>query len=202
MENRKTEAFELLEEAEMYMNQARYDKSLEYYHSAELILNEIAFPTEAVREMIQKVQEKRREQQLQKQKDLNIQIAKEKQEWEIQQNLAENLRKEQERLRIKKIQIEEIAEVKSKLERRRQEAFKILDEAENVLKKSDYTSAIRLYRKAELILNELNFPTASIKNMVQKVSQMMKQREEEEELKFQQELHKVEEEKDLQLLID
>jgi len=202
MENRKTEAFELLEEAEMYMNQARYDKSLEYYHSAELILNEIAFPTEVVREMIQKVQEKRREQQLQKQKDLDIQLAKEKQEWEIQQNLAENLRKEQERLRIKKIQIEEMAEVKSKLERRRQDAFKILDEAENVLKKSDYTSAIRLYRKAELILNELNFPTASIKNMVQKVTQMMKQREEEEELKFQQELQKVEEEKDLQLLID
>ncbi|MHA1913884.1 MAG: hypothetical protein ACW97V_05905 [Promethearchaeota archaeon] len=202
MENRKIEAFELLEEAEMYMNQARYDKSLEYYHSAELILNEIAFPTEAVRETILKVQNKRREQQLQKQKDFNIQIAKEREEWESQQHLAASLKREQERLRVKKIQFEETEEVQAKLEQRKLQAFNLLDEAEAVLKKSDYPSAIRLYRKAELILTELNFPTASIRNMVSKVTQMIKQKEEERELRFQQELHKVEEEKALQNLID
>ena len=68
METRKEEAFNFLEEAEIFMKQLQYDKALEYYHAAELLLNEIAFPTDSIRDLILKVQEKKREYQLQKQK--------------------------------------------------------------------------------------------------------------------------------------
>lgn len=202
MEKRKNEAFELLEEAEIYMNQAQYDKSLEYYRSAEILLNEIAFPTEAIREMIQKVQEKKKEHQLQKQKDLELKLLKEREEWEFQHNITEQFKEETKRLQVKQVQIEEMENLKAKLENRKQDAFKILDDAEDSLKIFEYEKAIESYRRAELILNELHFPTDSIKSMVMKVRQIIKQKEEIQELQFQRELEKVQEEKDLQLLIE
>ena len=72
IEKKKEEAFNLLEEAESYMKQLQYDKALEYYKAAELLLNEIAFPTDSIRELILKVQEKKREYQLQKQKVVSM----------------------------------------------------------------------------------------------------------------------------------
>ncbi|MFX0082927.1 MAG: hypothetical protein ACFE94_14340 [Candidatus Hodarchaeota archaeon] len=202
MERRKEEAFNLLEEAEIYMNQAQYDKSLESYHSAEIILNEIAFPTEVIREMIQKVQEKKKQHQIQKQKELESSIQKEKEEWEFQRNIADEFKKESGRLQTKQVQLEEMEKLKEKLELTKQDAFKILDAAEELLKNFEYDKAIESYRKAELILNELHFPTDSIKGMVTKVQQLMKQKEEMQEFQFQREIEKIQEEKDLQLLIE
>jgi hypothetical protein len=202
MEKRKGEAFDLLEEAEIFLNQLQYDKALEYYHSAELILNEIAFPTDIIRETIQKVQERRKEQAIQKQKDLELQLLKEREEWELQQKLAKNVRTEKERLQTKQILIEEIEHRKKRFEQRKQEAFRILEEAESSVKDLDYNKAINNYRKAELILNELQFPTESIANMITKVKLLQTQKVEMEEIKYQRELEKLQEEKELKTLIE
>ncbi|MFX1427103.1 MAG: hypothetical protein ACFFBE_11670 [Promethearchaeota archaeon] len=202
MERRKEEAFGLLEEAEIYMNQAQYDKSLETYRSAEIILNEIAFPTESIREMIQNVQNRKLQHQIQKQKELENKLRKEREEWLFQQNIAEELRRKTETLQAKQVQLEEVEKLKAKLELRKQDAFKILEEAEKFVKDLKYEKAIQTYRKAELILNELHFPTDLIKNMVVKVKQMNTQREEMQELQFQRELETIQEEKDLQLLVE
>ena len=55
MENRKAEAFNLLDDAEILMKENQYDRAIEYYHNAEIILNEIQFPTSSIREMREKV---------------------------------------------------------------------------------------------------------------------------------------------------
>jgi len=201
-ERRRKEAFDLLEGAEIYLNQAQYDKALEYYYSAEIILNEIRFPTEGIREMIQKVLERKNESQLQKQRDLEMYLKKDKDEWKFQQKVAEMADVEKERLKTKQIQLEETDRRKSMMEQRKQEAFEILDNAETHLKHTQYQKAIEMYRKAEFILNEIHFPTDSINTMVTKVRQIMKEKEETEELKFQRELENIQEEKDLQLLIE
>ncbi|MHA1986200.1 MAG: hypothetical protein ACW98D_06145 [Promethearchaeota archaeon] len=201
-ESRRNEAFDLLESAEIYLNQTQYDKALEYYYSAEIILNEIRFPTEGIREMIQKVQERKKEFQSQKQKDLEMKVQKEKDEWEFHQKAAEMADVERQRLKDKQIQIEEIERRKSIVEQRKEQAFKILDEAEKHLNQSQYQKAIEKYRKAEFILNEIYFPTDSINSMVSKVKLIIKEKEATEELKFQRELEKIQEEKDLQLLIE
>ena len=60
-EERRARAFNFLEEAENLMNQTKFDEAIENYQQAELILNEIQFPTKAIKEMIQKVQEKKNE---------------------------------------------------------------------------------------------------------------------------------------------
>ena len=202
MEKRKDEAFNVLDEAEIYMNQAKYDKALEYYHTAELILSEISFPTEVIRETIQKVKEKKREHQLQRQRDLELSIQRDRNVWELEQQISNSFQTEKERLQKKQIEIQERKELKARLEKRKEHAFKILDEAEKYLKISNYEKAIENYRKASLILNELQFPTDSINNMILKVNKLKKQKEEQEESKIEKEIEKLEEEKTLKILID
>ena len=202
MEKRKEEAFNLLEEAEVFMKQAQYDKSLNYYHAAELILNEIAFPTEAIREAIFIIQEKKRHHQLQKYKELESNLQKEKEELEFQQKVTANLSNEKGRLKIKQLEIQKSEQSKLKLEERKEQAFMILDEAEHFLKSLDYDNALKNYHKAEIILNELQFPTDIMKHMVIKIKHLKEQKEEITSLQYEKELEKLEEEKVLQALIE
>jgi len=201
-ERRKEEAFNLLEEAESYTNQLQYDKALDYYQAAELILNEIAFPTDSIRELILKVQEKKREYQLQKQKDLELNIQKEREEWKFQHNIAENLLVEQERLKAKELEALKVEQLKLRLEERKEQAFKILDEGEKFLKNQNYDNAIGYYRRAGIILNEIQFPTDSINHMIFKIKNLKKQKEELGNLQIQKELEKLEEDRALSALIE
>ncbi|MFX1385870.1 MAG: hypothetical protein ACFE9M_01520 [Promethearchaeota archaeon] len=201
-EKRKEEAFNFLEEAEGYTKQLQYDKALEYYHAAELILNEIAFPTDSIRELIFKVQEKKREYELQKQKELELNMQKEREEWKFQQKIAENLIAEQERLKTKELKILKMEQLKSRLEEKKEQAFKILEEGENYLKDHNYNQAIVCYRKAGVILNEIQFPTDLINNMIFKIRKLKKQKEELTNLQIQKDIEKLEEDRALLELIE
>jgi hypothetical protein len=202
MERRKEDSFNLLEEAEMFMKQTQYDKALEFYRSAELTLNEIRYPTESIREMISKIHEKKREQEILKQKKIEQQLQKEKVYKEFQEKIAESFKNEKERLKEKVIQIKKRELMQEELEKRRQQAFTILDEAESFINSVDYDRAIERYRKAELILNELHFSTDTIKSMMVIVLNLKKQREKEQELVLQRDLERIEEERSLQALIE
>lgn len=202
MEKRKEDAFNLLEEAEIFMKNGQYDKAFEYYSNAEIILNEIQFPTESIKEMKHKVQEKKKERQLERQRDLELAIQKEREEREVQRKIAESINNERDRLKLKQFQILELEERKKILEKRKQQAFKILDEAENVTKKLEYDNALENYRKAGLILNELQFPTESVENMISKITELRKQKEQIEALKYKRELERIEEERQLKTLVD
>ncbi len=202
MEKRREEAFNLLEEAETFMNQSQYDKSLEYYHAAELILNEIAFPTDSIRELILKIQEKKREHQIQKKKELEQSMKREREEWKFQQKLAENLQVKKERLNVKELEVLKREQLKLKLEERKEQAFKILDEGERYLKEQNYDNAVVCYRRAIHFLKELQFPTNSINNMILKINKLKKQKEEAQHLKYKKELESFEEAKELEVLIE
>ncbi len=78
-----------------------------------IILNEIQFPTESIREMIHKVQEKKKEHQLEKQNELELAIQKEREEREFQSKIAESINSERDRLKSKQIQILEIEKLLS-----------------------------------------------------------------------------------------
>ena len=202
IEKRKEEAFNLLEEAEIFMKQTQYDKTLDYYYSAELILNKIAFPTELIRESIFKVQEKKRQHHLHKQKELEASLKEEKEEWEFQQKVTSNLNNEKERLKAKKLEIEKLEQLKLKLEEKKEQTFMILDEAEHFFKNLDYDNALKKYRKAEIMLNELQFPTLAIKNMIIRINNLKEQKEKFEMLENQKKLEKLEGDKILQVLIE
>ncbi len=202
MENRKKDAFKLLEDAEMFMNQSQYDKALEFYQSAELILNEIQYPSDVIRDMIYKVREKKKNYEIDKQKEIEYKIQRERQDYEFQKKLTEDFRKEKERLSVKKLELEEKEILQAKLEEKRKQAFTILEEAQNFTKQLDYDNAVEYYRKAELILNELHFSTESIKGMIAQVMNLKNEKDNQKELELKRELERVEEEKQLRALIE
>ena len=126
----------------------------------------------------------------------------EREEFEFQKKVAENLMKEKNRLKFEQIKVKKLKQVKAEAELKKEEAYKILDEAENYMKISNYDQAITLYRKATLMLNELQFPTNAINEMIIKVSNLKKQQEVEKELRLQQEFDKLEQEKKLQTIYE
>ncbi len=202
LEKRKDHAFNLLEEAEAIMKRGQYDKSLDYYRSAELILSELQFPTDSIKEMTIKVQEKKREQDLLKQRELEVRIQKEKQDREFQEQIADNITKEKGRMKLKEIQVQKTDQLKELLEQRRVEAFGILDEAEASVKRYNYETALDKYRQAELILNELQFPTDSLREMIVRVSSLKAQAESVKEMELKHNLEKIDEEKQLESLVE
>ncbi|MHA1283596.1 MAG: hypothetical protein ACTSQP_13945 [Promethearchaeota archaeon] len=202
MEQRREEAFSLLDQAELFMKKGQYDKALELYRNSEIILKEIQFPTDTIRDMILKVEEKKREMEIQRQKELETKIQREKEEREYRRRIEESVKKEKARLKLKQIKIKKLEELKAILEKKREEAFKILDEAEIAVKKQDYDNALEKYRKAELILNEIQFPTNTIREMIARVINLKKEQEKMKELELQRQLERIEEEKLLKEIIE
>jgi len=202
LDKRKEDAFDLLDQAENFLKAALYDKALEFYHSAELILNEIQFPTESVREMILKVTDKKRAQELEKYRELEIKIQKEKEQQKVNKRLTEQISREKVRLKGKQIKIQEMEKIRAKVEEKKEEAFKILENAENFIKAKDYDNAINTYRRVMLILNEIQFPTDAITEMIHKVENLKKQKLTQQQAKLERELAKIEEEKKLRVLIE
>jgi len=202
LEKRKDVAFEIFDEANVFVKQGKYDKALEYYRSAELILNEIQFPTDSIKELIVKVKEKKREHELQKQKELEFKVQKEREEIEFQKRVAEDIRKKKERLKLKQIEIGNLELLQTKLEKRKDEAFLVLEKAEQYINRLEYDLAIASYRKAMLILNEIQFPTDSINSMIEKVIGLKNQKEFDEQHKLERELERLKEEKHLQKILE
>ena len=202
LEKRKDVAFEIFDEANVFVKQGKYDKALEYYRSAELILNEIQFPTDSIKELIVKVGEKKREHELQKQKELEFKVQKEREEIGFQKKVAEDIREKKERLKLKQIEIGNLELLQAKLEKRKDEAFLVLEKAEHYINRLEYDLAIASYRKAMLILNEIQFPTDSINNMIEKVINLKEQKEFDEQHKLQRELERLKEEKNLQEILE
>ena len=202
LEKRKDIAFEIFDEAKVFVKKGKYNKALEYYRSAELILNEIQFPTASIKELIVKVKEKKREHELQKQKELEFKVQKEREEIGFQKKVAEDIRGKKERLKLKQIEIGNLELLQAKLEKRKDEAFLVLEKAEHYINRLEYDLAIASYRKAMLILNEIQFPTDSINNMIEKVINLKEQKEFDEQHKLQRELERLKEEKNLQEILE
>ena len=201
LEKRKEVAFELFDEAEVYVKRADYNKTLEYYRSAELVLNEINYPTNSIKELIVQFKEKKRINDLQKQKLLERKLQNEREKNDFQKKIAKNIGKERERLKIKKIEAEKLILTQAFIEGKKDEAFNILDDAELHINNSKFELAIMSYRKAMLILNEINFPTDSISGMIGKAEELKRRGELEEEQKLKRELERLKEERNLEAIL-
>ncbi|MEJ2267936.1 MAG: hypothetical protein P8X70_02580, partial [Nanoarchaeota archaeon] len=193
VENQKEKAFKLLEDAESLLNQRKLEDSIKLYRKAELILTEIEFPADIIREMIRKIEVQRKEEELAKIKESEKVFLEEKEEAEFQEKIQKVMQEETKKLREKQIKLEEQEKRKKLLEERKQEAFEILNQAEQEVNKKAYEQALTLYRNAELILNEIQFPTDLIKDTIRK---LQIKKSEEDILKQQQLESQIEKQKE------
>jgi hypothetical protein len=201
IEKRKTEAFNLLDNAEGLVKESAYDKALEYYNSAEVILNEIQFPTNTIHEMRKKVADMQNKHQTAVYNDLQTKLQKAREEKEFKQKLAEEALKEKQRLENKKIEIREKVYKQAEIEKKKERAFKLLDDAKPLIEKEEFDEAIELYRKAIFILNEVQFPTGSLDDMIRKIMLKKKEKEEMEELEYQRKVDTFKRDKQMEVMI-
>ncbi|MCJ7651184.1 MAG: hypothetical protein MUP85_21455, partial [Candidatus Lokiarchaeota archaeon] len=163
MELQRVNAFKLLDNAEDLLNQGDYDLSIQTYRQAGLILSEIDFPTDVVKVMIHKIQVKKRESEQLKQNELEVKIKQEEENRMFQENMQNLIRDDSKKIRLKQIKVKQEEERKTYMEQKKEEAFNILEQAEKFVSRGSYDEVFELYRKAELILNEIQFPTDLIK---------------------------------------
>lgn len=168
-EKRRNEAFDIMDKAEELTKAGKFDESLTLYREADIILSEIQFPSYAVREMIQKIKIKQKEQEELRQKERELQIKRQLEEEAFQREIARQVALEREKMIVKEIEIETQENIRAYREKRRDEVFKILDEAELVTKRGNLDLAIETYRKAALYLTEIQYPVDAIYEMIRKL---------------------------------
>ncbi|GAH59623.1 unnamed protein product, partial [marine sediment metagenome] len=127
MEQSKLEAFKIMDKAEVLLKQGLYEHAIDMYYQAELILTQIRFPTEAIKEMIRKIQEKKHEGDLAKQHEFELIIKKTEEEKHFLQTIVESMRYEEEKMKAKQIKLKEREDLKIYLEKRKDVAFEIFD---------------------------------------------------------------------------
>ena len=182
-ENRRKEAFDIMDKAEELTKSGKFDESLTLYRQADILLSEIQFPSYAVREMIQKIKMKQKEQVELRQKEKELQIKRQLEEEAFQREIAHQVALEREKMIVKEIEIETQENIRAYREKRRDEVFKILDEAELLIKRGNLDLSIETYRKAALYLTEIQYPVDAIYEMIRKLhirkieEEQMRQRE-------------------------
>ncbi len=202
VEMRKQEAFKILEDSELEIRKGQYSKAIEMYRNAELILNEIQYPITVIEEMIQRTESiKQKQEKLdQKEKERKLQVEKEESDFQVQ--IAKENAKERERLRRRQIIQQKREESILQLEKQKENAFKLLEDADNLLRIRKYDESLDKYRKAEIILHQLQFPTESIKATMVKIIHLKNQEEIEKEQALQKKLELLQEERELEAIIE
>ncbi|GAI70140.1 unnamed protein product, partial [marine sediment metagenome] len=106
---------------------------------------------------IRNLEIRKREQSLTKQKDLQRSIDKYKAEQSFQNQISKQLQEEREILSKREIKISERDDELEHREKRKEEAFKVLGEAQKLLEKGNYEKVIELYQLATNIFAEIQW---------------------------------------------
>ncbi|MBD3216381.1 MAG: hypothetical protein GF311_27455 [Candidatus Lokiarchaeota archaeon] len=202
VESQKEKAFDLLDRADALTTKGNYDEALEKYQDAELILNEIQFPTEAIEEVIVQIKEKQRARDFERQSQLQEKIEHEQRENYFRRYMAKRMEEEKQQLMEKKIRVENFEARRQSVENKKKEAFELLDEAESLTQQEQFESAIEYYKKAQLILNQIHFPTDSIDEMINRLMEIEEEKQKERIKTYQRELEHIEKEKILKDLME
>ncbi len=151
--------------------------------------------------MIEKVADMQRKREIAVFNELEKKLQKSQEEREFHQKIAEETQREKERLESKQIKVQKIALKQAEIEKTKERAFTLLDDAKPLIEKGEFDAAIELYRKAILILNEIQFPTAALNDVIRKIMLQKKEKEETEDLEYQHKVEAFKREKQMEVMI-
>ncbi|MFX1420492.1 MAG: hypothetical protein ACFE9N_16425, partial [Promethearchaeota archaeon] len=189
IEKRKLEAFKILDDAQTLFIQREYEKSIEKYRQAELMLSEINYPSKIIGEMIAKVQEKKREEDLNEFKELELTLKKEQEEELFQKLILEKIEFEEKKLREKQENFRKQQELIKFQDQKKEEAFSKLETAQKQIEGGNFDIAISLYREAADIFVEIGWDEEI--TLIQNSITTIEDKKQEVELRKQQELQSV-----------
>ncbi|MFX1296763.1 MAG: hypothetical protein ACFFD2_18145, partial [Promethearchaeota archaeon] len=158
-EEAKKKAFQYIETAQKYVKNGDFDKAIYAYQNAGNIFAEIQWTDELplIEKSISELEMRKKDLFSLKQEEIQKLIEREKQEREFQMQLATQLREEREKLKEKEIALREHEKELEYRGIRKNEAFKLLDEAQNYLKNGDLDNASELYHQIANIFAEIQW---------------------------------------------
>ncbi|NVM37956.1 MAG: hypothetical protein HWN81_20350, partial [Candidatus Lokiarchaeota archaeon] len=186
MENRKLEAFKIMDNADKLLNNGDYDGSIKNYLQVEILLNEINFPTGVIREMIQRIQEKKREENTNKMKELELNLRRQQEEQLFQQQILEKINLEEQKMKEKQEKLLKQEELRVIEEQRKQQAFNVLEQAQKKIEQNKFDDAIDLYNNAKEIFIEIQWREQV--NLIEKAIITIENKKREAEIQKQKEL--------------
>ena len=127
--------------------ESKFDDAIELYLQVEEIFAEIQWLDELslIRSSITEIRMKKQNAFINKQQELQEKLIKEREELEFHKQISEQHDAEQENLRSKEIKIKERDKELKIKEVQREEAFKLLDEAQELISQKKYDEAIEIY---------------------------------------------------------
>ncbi|GAF96663.1 unnamed protein product, partial [marine sediment metagenome] len=164
-EKKKEEAFSLLNEAQKLVSVNNYDAVLEIYYRVLNLFAQIQWKEEIsiLKEAIQDIEEKRRQEILFKQKQLQIAIKKEVDDKAFVEKIKYQREREKQDALTDLEFIEKQKKISAQNLTQQQEAFKMIEGGENLLQVEKYDEAAKNYRKAINILKAIGWGTAYLK---------------------------------------
>ncbi|MFW9819698.1 MAG: hypothetical protein ACFFE5_08820, partial [Candidatus Thorarchaeota archaeon] len=204
-EQKRKNAFQFLDSAIDFLNKGDYDNAILNYIRAGNIFAEIQWTEEIpiIEESIRDVEELKRKRLISKQQELKENINRQKEEQEFQKQISKYLQIEREQLKNKKIELMEREKESKFREERRKAGFKLLKEAKINVKKGNFDEAIEILQFAINFFaeaqwhNEINL----IQNAIVEIENKKKDREIQNQVKFQAKLEREKQEKAFQARI-
>ncbi|MHA1234308.1 MAG: hypothetical protein ACTSQL_04395, partial [Promethearchaeota archaeon] len=189
-EKKRDEAFKILEDAHVYLERGDFDKTIEFYQEVTGIFAEIQWYDEMERigNAIIEIENKKRNANLKKQRDMEILIKKEREDRSFQDKIIKEMKAKREKLEKREIVKKERDNEINFREKQKEEAFKILDEAQNYLSLGEFNLAIESYRNVNQIFAQIQWieEIVLINQTINKIENEKKEQEIRKQKKFEQ----------------
>ncbi|MFW9900728.1 MAG: hypothetical protein ACFFDY_05505, partial [Candidatus Thorarchaeota archaeon] len=149
-EQRRNVAFEFLDSAIDFLKQGKYDETITAYQNTANIFAEIQWTEEIplIEDSIEEVENLQKQQKIEEQKKIQAAIEREREEEKFQKQISKYLKEEREKLRKKQIELIEFEKEKQIREDKRKAGFKLLDQAQEEVKQSNFDKAIEILQYA------------------------------------------------------
>ena len=145
--------------AQESLKQGELEKAIYSYQNAGTIFAEIQWSDELplIENSINELERKIREQKELKQKHIQNEIERNRQEKEFQNQITKQLQIERDKIRARDIKLREREKELEYQEKRKNDAFKLFEEADLHVKQGNFDEAIEIYQKTLNIFAEIHW---------------------------------------------
>ncbi|MFX1488607.1 MAG: hypothetical protein ACFFBI_05630, partial [Promethearchaeota archaeon] len=202
-EEKKEEAFKLLDDAQKLISVNNYDAVIEIYYQVLNIFAQIQWKDEIpiLKEAIQDIKNRKKEDLIFKQKELQRAVKKEVED----QAFIAQLKYQREREKAETLKNLELIETKEQITAqnlaKQQEAFKMIEEGESLSQNENYDEAMNQYKEAIKILQEIGWSSDYLKllnDTIRTLQARKVEKEREKQMEFQLKLERQKDEEQFQ----
>ena len=184
-EKRKEEAFKLLENAQDFLSQSKFDTVLELYHEVSTIFAQIQWTEElpVIYEAVNEIKNKKKEHELYRQQTLEKAVKKEARDSAFLEKIKYFRERERNDFLNKQDRIEDKRQISSQNLVKEQKAIKMIEAVDILIQNNKFNEAIDENLKAIEILKEIGWKEGNLLILQETVNSIKLKKEESEKEK-------------------